>query len=75
MRLFILDPRGVDVLGGPNRPLTIFYPGSPFAGLESSVIGASRRSLREIFGATWWSIGRWCDSLGTATWRPTEWSS
>jgi hypothetical protein len=40
----------VDVFGDPNRPLTIFCPGSPFAGLKSSVIGASRRSLLEIFG-------------------------
>jgi len=50
LRLFIIDPLGVDVLTKIPRPLTMHLLGSPFEKLESSVIGASRRTLREIFG-------------------------
>jgi hypothetical protein len=50
LRLFIIDPLGVDVLTKIPRPLTIHLLGSPFEQLESSVVGASRRTLREIFG-------------------------
>jgi len=49
LRLFIIDPSGVDVLEKSN-PLATLFPGSPLARLHSCVIGASRRPLREIFG-------------------------
>ena len=49
LRLFIIDPRGVDVLD-KNRHAAIYFPDSLFAQMQTNLIGASRRTLREIFG-------------------------
>ena len=48
LRVFIIDPHGVDVL---NRdPLESLFPGAPLTRIRSRVIGASRRSLSQTFG-------------------------
>jgi len=54
LKLFIIDPDGVDVLDKDYR-WTLFWPDSTVRGplfnrLQDHLIGASRRSLRETFG-------------------------
>ena len=44
LRLFLIDPRGVDVLG-KRGPLIDC--------LQGHIIGASRRGLRVVFGSDW----------------------
>jgi len=48
LRLFIIDPLGVDVLN--RNPLTTLFPDSPLARMQSRLRGASRRTLSQIFG-------------------------
>jgi hypothetical protein len=50
LQLFIIDPLGVDVLN-KNRNAAIYSPDPQFTRLQPRLIGASRRILREIFGA------------------------
>jgi SIR2-like domain len=47
LRVFIIDPKGVDVLERPGR---YHFSDDFFVGLRSHLIGASRRSMRDIFG-------------------------
>jgi hypothetical protein len=54
LRLFIIDPDGVDVLDKDYRK-SLFWESSDFRGplllrFQNHLIGASRRTLREIFG-------------------------
>jgi hypothetical protein len=49
IRMFIVDPLGLDVID-ENRHSMLYAPGPLVTRLGSQVIGASRRSLREIFG-------------------------
>lgn len=49
LRLLIIDPLGVDVLD-KNRNAPIPAPDPLFTRLQPHIIGASRRTLREIFG-------------------------
>ena len=49
LRIFVIDPLGVDVID-ENRDATIHVPGGLASDLWPHLIGASRRSLREIFG-------------------------
>lgn len=49
LRIFIIDPRGGDVLRTQFSPGTVGEPAYP-TDRETMLIGASRRSLREIFG-------------------------
>lgn len=50
LKVFIIDPDGVDVLD-KNRGAMIHSPGDLAKKLWPHVIGASRRSLKEIFGS------------------------
>jgi hypothetical protein len=50
LRVFIIDPLGVDVLDA-NRRAAMHTPGPVAGELNPHVIGASRRTLREIFGS------------------------
>lgn len=49
LRLFIVDPLGIDVLD-KNRNAAIYSPDPLFTRLQPHLIGASRRTVREIFG-------------------------
>jgi hypothetical protein len=49
MRLFVIDPLGLDVID-ENRNAALYTPGTLLGSLQDHVIGASRRSLRDIFG-------------------------
>ena len=49
LRLFVIDPLGVDVLD-KNRSAPIPGPDPLFTRLQPHIIGASRRTVREIFG-------------------------
>ena len=49
IRLFIIDPLGVDVLD-KNRNAPIPGPDPLFTRLQAHIVGASRRTVREIFG-------------------------
>jgi SIR2-like domain len=49
LRLFIIDPLGVDVLD-KNRNAPIPGPNPLFTRLQPHLVGASRRTVREIFG-------------------------
>jgi hypothetical protein len=49
LRLFIIDPLGVDVLD-KNRNAPIPAPDPLFTRLQPHVVGASRRTVRDIFG-------------------------
>jgi hypothetical protein len=49
LRLFIIDPLGLDVLD-KNRHVAIYVPDNFFAKAQPHLIGASRRSMGEIFG-------------------------
>ena len=49
LRVFIVDPLGIDVLD-KNRNAAIYSPDPLFTRLQSHLIGASRRTVREIFG-------------------------
>jgi hypothetical protein len=50
LRLFVIDPLGVDVID-KNRGAAVYAPSALMTELAPSVAGASRRSLREIFGS------------------------
>ena len=51
IELFIIDPLGVDVLNENRNPVALITAESPqFQKMKPSLIGASRRSMREIFG-------------------------
>ena len=50
LKVFIVDPDGVDVLD-KNHNAKIYSPGDLAKNLWPHMIGASRRSLREIFGS------------------------
>ncbi len=50
LSLFVVDPLGIDVLD-KNRNAPIYSPGPLMQQLGPSVVGASRRTLREIFGS------------------------
>ena len=50
LSIFVIDPLGVDVID-KNRDVTIYAPDQFASALWPHVIGASRRSLQEIFGA------------------------
>ena len=47
--LFIIDPLGLDVID-ENRNAPLYTPGTLLGSLPDHVIGASRRSMRDIFG-------------------------
>src|SRR6266566_215451 len=49
LRLFIIDPLGLDVLD-KNRHAAIYVPDNFFAKVQPHLIGAARRSMGEIFG-------------------------
>jgi hypothetical protein len=49
LRLFIIDPLGLDVID-ENRNAPLHTPGTLLGSLQDHVVGASRRSLRDIFG-------------------------
>ncbi len=49
LRIFIIDPLGIDVID-ENRHLPLYVPGPLVTNLGVHVMGASRRSLGEIFG-------------------------
>jgi hypothetical protein len=49
LSLFIIDPLGVDVVD-KNRDVPIYSPGPLLARLQPHLIGASRRTVRDIFG-------------------------
>jgi hypothetical protein len=49
LKMFIIDPLGIDVLD-KNRGNAIYSPDLLISELGTHVIGASRRTLREIFG-------------------------
>lgn len=49
LKIFIIDPIGLDVLDR-NRHAQIYTPSELFSDLWPNLAGASRRSLREIFG-------------------------
>jgi hypothetical protein len=49
LSLFIIDPLGLDVID-ENRTHAMYTPGTLVGTLQNYVIGASRRSLRDIFG-------------------------
>ncbi len=48
--IFIIDPLGADVID-KNRDVPIYSPDPLFTVLHPHLIGASRRSIRDIFGA------------------------
>jgi len=48
LEIFIIDPFGLDVID-EHRQHTIYSPGPLVSGLKDCVVGASRRSLSEIF--------------------------
>jgi hypothetical protein len=50
LRIFIVDPMGTDVID-KNRNGAIYSPGELVVEIWPALIGASRRTLREIFGA------------------------
>jgi hypothetical protein len=53
LRIFIIDPAGVDVISNTNATNAsnkIYVPNELESALHPTVIGASRRSMREIFG-------------------------
>jgi hypothetical protein len=50
LKLFIIDPLGLDVID-ENRTHAIYSPGKLMSGLGPTAAGASRRSLRDIFGS------------------------
>lgn len=50
VKMFIIDTIGTDVID-KNRTATIYSPDRLISGLGPHVIGASRRTLREIFGS------------------------
>ncbi|SDB39996.1 SIR2 family protein [Bauldia litoralis] len=52
LKMFIIDPSGVDILGPRRDPQTLKVnnPDPVLAPLKGALIGASRRSLGEIFG-------------------------
>lgn len=50
LRLFIVDPRGTDVLDRLDPRAQIRAPDPLYETLKPFILGASRRSLREIFG-------------------------
>ena len=50
LRIFVIDPLGVDVVD-KNRGAQIYTPDQLATGLWPYLFGASRRSLREIFGS------------------------
>ena len=50
LEIFIIDPLGLDV-ADENRTHPVYSPGRLFSQLQPHLIGASRRSLRETFGA------------------------
>ena len=61
--LFIIDPFGVDVLD-KNRNAPIYVPDKFFVRLQPHLIGASRRTMREIFGGDMvehWKVMRFFD--------------
>jgi hypothetical protein len=49
LRIFIVDPQGVDVMDKNRNEKTIYSPDELVNELWPSIMGASRRSLREIF--------------------------
>jgi len=49
LRLFIIDPNGVDVID-KNRHLPIYVADNFFATVHPHLIGASRRPISDIFG-------------------------
>jgi hypothetical protein len=49
LRLFIIDPSGLDVLD-KNRRLAVYIADPLFSRLQPHLVGASRRTIREIFG-------------------------
>jgi hypothetical protein len=49
LRIFLIDPLGLEVID-ENRHVHMYSPGPLMSDLGPRVIGASRRSLREIFG-------------------------
>ena len=49
LKTFIIDPLGTDVFD-KNRNAAVYSPDKLAVDLWPSLIGASRRSLREIFG-------------------------
>jgi len=49
IQIFIIDLLGLDVID-ENRRHPMYTPGALVSALKDRVIGASRRSLREIFG-------------------------
>ena len=49
LRVFVIDPLGIDVLD-KNRSAAIYSPDPLFTRLQPRLIGASRRTVREIFG-------------------------
>jgi SIR2-like domain len=52
LRVFIVDPQGVNVLDKNYRHVgtsSIYQPGELLQGIWSNIIGSSRRTLREIF--------------------------
>jgi SIR2-like domain len=48
LRLFVIDPLGLDVID-ENRNAPLYTPGTLLGSLQDHVIGASRRSIRDIF--------------------------
>ena len=50
LNIFIIDPLGVDTID-KNRNSTIYSPDNLILDLWPNLLGASRRSLREIFGS------------------------
>jgi len=50
LRLFIIDPLDVEV-ADDHRDHPIYSPGPLFSRLRPYLVGASRRTIREIFGA------------------------
>lgn len=49
LKIFVIDPLGTDVFD-KNRNAVIYGPDKLVTDLWPNIIGASRRSLREIFG-------------------------
>ena len=55
LRIFIIDPSGSDVISNTNptftRPTAMYAPNELETALHPIIIGASRRSMRDIFGS------------------------
>jgi len=66
LRIFVIDPLGVDA-ADKNRDIAMYMPGQLFTELQPWLLGASRRSLRDIFGTDRVEHGKVMRFLGSVS--------